>query len=131
MHIPITGFAAAACGLLLLFLSLRISQLRLRHQIALGDGGNSALLRAIRVHGNTTEHAPIFLLQCACYEISGGAGPSLMGLVALFLLARLLFAWGLSRRTVSLPRRAGAALTYLAQFGLSLLLLVQVFSSPR
>ncbi|MES2683779.1 MAG: MAPEG family protein [Pseudomonadota bacterium] len=126
MHIPVTGFAAAVCGLLLLFLAMRVSMLRMQHQVALGDGGIAALMRAIRVHANTVEQVPIFLVQCACYEIYLGAGPLLIALVAAFLLARGLFAWGLSRRTLSAPRRVGAGLTYIVQLILSLCLLEQV-----
>lgn len=129
MHIPVTGFAAAICGLLLLFLAMRVSVLRMRHQIALGDGGIAELVRAIRTHANTVEQVPIFLVQCACYEIYLGASPFLIGVVAAFLLARLLFAWGLSTATLSLPRRIGAGLTYITQLLLALALLVQVVNT--
>ena len=129
MHIPVTALAAALCGLLLLFLAMRVSQLRMRHQVALGDGGKPELMRAIRAHANTVEQVPVFLLQCACYEIYLGASPALMLLVAAFLLARLLLAWGLSTATLSPPRRIGAGLTYLTQLLLSLALLWQVIST--
>lgn len=129
MHIPVTGFAAAVCGLLLLFLAMRVSMLRMRHRVALGDGGIVELVRAIRAHANTMEQVPIFLLMALCYEIYVGASPWLMLLVAGFLLARLLLAWGLSTATLSLPRRLGAALTYLTQLGLALALLVQVVTT--
>ena len=129
MPIPVTALAAALCGLLLLFLAMRVSQLRMRHQVALGDGGKSELIRAIRAHANTCEQAPIFLLQCACYEIYFGAGWTLILLAAAFLLARLLLAWGLSTATLSPPRRIGAGLTYLTQLLLSLALLGQVIST--
>lgn len=129
MHIPVTAFAAAVCGLLLVFLAVRISMLRLHHKVSLGDGGIAELGRAVRAHGNTMEQVPIFLIQCACYEIYLGAGFFLMGLVAAFLLARLLFAWGLSRQTLSSARRIGAGLTYLTQVLLSLALLAQVVTT--
>lgn len=126
MHIPVTGLAAALCGLLLMVLAIRISMLRLHHKVSLGDGGIAGLGRAIRAHGNTVEHAPIFLIQCACYEIYLGAGFFLMGLVAVFVFARFLFAWGLSRHALSPARRIGAGLTYLTQLLLSLALFSQV-----
>jgi len=129
MHIPVTGFAAAVCGLLLLFLAMRVSMLRMQHRVALGDGGVGELTRAIRAHANTMEQVPIFLLMSLCYEMYLGASLSLMLLVAGFLLARLLFAWGLSTATLSLSRRVGAGLTYLSQLGLALALLVQVVTT--
>lgn len=129
MHIPVTGFAAAFCGLLLLFLAMRVSMLRMQHQVALGDGGVVALTRAIRAHANTVEQVPIFLLMSLCYEMYLGAGLSLMLLVGGFLFARLLLAWGLSTATLSPSRRLGAGLTYLTQLGLALALLVQVVTT--
>lgn len=131
MSIPVTGLAAALCGLLLLLLALRISQLRLRHKVSLGDKGIPELLRAIRVHGNTVEHVPVFLIQCACYELAAGRDALLTGCVVLFLLARVVFAWGLSRSSLSLARRAGASLTYVVELVLPVALLVQFFDTLR
>lgn len=126
MHIPVTGFATAFCGLLLVLLAARISLLRTRLKVALGDGGHKDLGRAIRAHGNTAEHAPIFLLMSACYEIYVGASWTLIGLVALFLLGRVLLVWGLYRASINSARRNGALLTYLPQLVLAVTLMVQV-----
>ncbi|MDP3859433.1 MAG: MAPEG family protein [Stagnimonas sp.] len=126
MPIPVTGLATALCGLLLVALAARVSQLRMRHRVALGDGGNAELGRAIRAHGNTAEHAPIFLLMSACSELLAGPTWLLAALVALFLLGRLLLVWGLVRAPINSARRNGAALTYLSQLLLALLLLVQL-----
>lgn len=129
MYIPITGFATAFCGLLLVLLSVRISLLRIRLKVALGDGDNPELRRAIRAHGNTAEQAPIFLLMSACYEIQVGASGFLTSLVAVFLLGRLMLVWGLHRAVISSARRNGALLTYLPQLLLALMLMVQVIGS--
>lgn len=129
MHIPVTGFAAGFCGLLLVLLAMRVSQLRMRLKVSLGDGGHAELARAIRAHGNTVEQAPIFLVMAACYEIYLGAGFAFIGLVAAFLLARVIFAWGLSTASRSLARRVGAGATYLSQLLLALLLLWQVVTT--
>lgn len=128
MLIPVTGFATAFCGLLLVLLAARISLLRTRLKVALGDGGHKDLGRAIRAHGNTAEHAPIFLLMSACYELQGGYFAALVTLVALFLLGRLLLVWGLYRASINSARRNGALLTYLPQLVLAALLMVQVVS---
>lgn len=65
MAITVTLALAAFCGLLLVGLALRVSALRMRHKVPFGDGGNTALMRAIRVHANTAEHAPVFVLAAA------------------------------------------------------------------
>lgn len=126
MHIPVTGFATAICGLLLVLLALRVSRLRMRQRVALGDGGNAELNRAIRAHGNSAEHAPIFLLTSLCYELYAGSSWLLAGLVALFLFGRLSLSWGLSRASINGARRLGAGLTYFSQLALALALLTQL-----
>ena len=128
MHIPVTGFATAFCGLLLVLLAARISLLRTRFKVALGDGGHKDLGRAIRAHGNTAEHAPIFLLMSACYELHAGPSLVLIALVAVFLVGRLLLVWGLYRASINSARRNGALLTYLPQFALAAMLMIQVVS---
>ncbi len=131
MYIPITGLAAAFCGLLLLVLGLRISVLRLRGKVALGDGGNTQLLRAIRVHGNNTEHMPIFLVLCLIYEVYAGGSGFLIATVAVFLLARLLFSIGLSLASVHPLRRLGAGLTFACQAVLPIALIAQILQPLR
>ena len=119
MAIPVTAALAAFCGLLLVGLATRVSMLRMRHKIASGDGGNPALMRAIRTHGNTTEHAPLFLLLALAWELTRGSSPLLIGAAATFVLARVLFTVGVLGRGLHLLRMAGALLTYLAQFALA------------
>lgn len=126
MQIPVTAATTALCALLVVFLAMRVSRLRLRHGIALGDGGNGDLLRAIRAHANTVEFAPMFLLLSLCYELYAGASLLLILLDAGFVLGRLSFAWGLSQRAVHPARRLGAGLSYLTTLLLALLLAAAV-----
>jgi uncharacterized membrane protein YecN with MAPEG domain len=113
MLIPVTAATAVLCALLIVGLGLRVSQLRLRLKVALGDGGNPALLGAIRAHGNAVEYAPIFLVLSLCFEAYAGSVLGLVVLDSAFVVARLLAAWGLSRSSVHPARRLGAMLTYL------------------
>ena len=119
MAIPVTAALAAFCGLLLVGLATRVSMLRMRHKIAFGDGGNPALMRAIRTHGNTTEHAPLFLLLALAWELTRGSTPLLLAAAGTFVLARVLFTVGVLGRGLHLLRMAGAGLTYLAQVALA------------
>ncbi len=129
MQIPVTAACAALSGLLILVLALRVSLLRNRHRIALGDGGNPELMRAIRAHANTIEFVPIFVILALCYELQAGASAALTTLVGVFLLARLSFAIGLSLAPIHPLRRIGAGLSYLCLLLLSLLLLAAVIAS--
>ena len=115
MAIPVTAALAAFCGLLLVGLAGRVSFLRLTLKIPFGDGGNPALMRAIRTHGNTAEHAPIFLLLALAWELSRGADAFLVGVAVLFVTARLVFTVGVLGRGLHLLRVAGAGGTYAAQ----------------
>jgi uncharacterized membrane protein YecN with MAPEG domain len=115
MPIPVTVALAAFCGLLLVGLAGRVSLLRVRHKVSFGDGANPALLRAMRTHGNTAEHAPLFLLLALTWELARGSTPLLVVAAALFVLARALYTVGVLGRGLHLLRMAGAMLTYVAQ----------------
>lgn len=126
-----TAVTAALNGLLIFVLALRVSQLRIRHRVALGDGGRSDLLRAIRTHANAAEHVPIFLVLLLLLEQAAPAAAVwLLGLV--FVGARLMFSAALLRRSASVPRQIGAGLAYLCELVAATWLLVvglmQVFS---
>lgn len=115
MAIPVTAALAAFCGVLLVALASRVSFLRFTLRIPFGDGGNPALMRAIRAHGNTAEHAPIFLLLALAWELTRGGTTLLAALAVLFVVSRLLFAVGVLGRGLHLLRIAGAGGTYGAQ----------------
>jgi hypothetical protein len=123
MELKVTAVSAALLGLLLVALATRISQLRVRHKVPWGDGGNPALLRAIRAHGNTAEYAPLFLLLALVYELAAGATAFLVASCAAFVLARLVFTAGLLGHGLHSLRMLGALLTYLLLAGLALAVL--------
>lgn len=129
MQIPVTAACAAIGGLLILALAIRVSLLRNRFRVALGDGGNEELMRAIRSHANTVEFLPMFVILSLCYELYAGANWALATLVGLFLFGRLSFAIGMALAPVHLLRRVGAGLSYLTLLLLSLLLLAAVIAS--
>ena len=55
----IVPFYASLLAALYFFLSLRVIRMRRRERIALGDGENARLERAIRVHANFAEYVPL------------------------------------------------------------------------
>jgi len=119
MNLVITAATTAVCAVLLAFLALRVSILRTKFKVALGDGGQPELLRAIRAHGNNIEHIPIFLLTSFGYEALAGSTTALALLDALFVIARILLALGLSRSAINRLRRAGAISTLLCELVLA------------
>ena len=71
MAFPITAPVAVALTVLSIILSLRVSFKRGALAIALGDGGNPALLERMRQHGNLMENAPLALIILALAEAQG------------------------------------------------------------
>ncbi len=72
---------------------------------SLGDGGDAALLRAVRRHGNYAENAAIFVASLALLEMLGAARPFVIGLAVLFVVGRILHAIGLSMTNTVNPWR--------------------------
>jgi uncharacterized membrane protein YecN with MAPEG domain len=97
MNLDVTPIYAALLALLFVFLSLRTIHLRRRHRVALGDGDNPELRRAMRAHANFAEYVPFALLLVYFVE-RDGAHLALVHALGLALLAgRLLHAWGVSQ----------------------------------
>ncbi len=96
-NLPIyTALLTAALIILHLVLLFRVIAQRRESKVSLGDGGDEALLRAIRVQGNLLENAPIFLIGLALVELLSGDPMIVVVLGGLFLLSRILHAVGLS-----------------------------------
>lgn len=99
--------------LLLIVLVVPIVAVRVRKDIGIGDGGDAALTRRIRVQGNFIEYVPIGLVLLALLELGGLGATWLWTFGGVLLAARVLHAFGLSRSAGSSPGRAlGALLTF-------------------
>lgn len=110
----VTPLYAGLCAILLIALSLRVARLRGSLKVALGDGGERALQKAIRVQGNFVEYVPMALLLLFLLELSRQAPLwALHVLGAGLLLGRILHAIGLSTSAgLSLGRFVGTLLTF-------------------
>jgi uncharacterized membrane protein YecN with MAPEG domain len=110
----ITALYAALIALLLLALALRVSALRRRFGVGLGDGGHVELHRAIRAHANTVEWALPILLLLLVAELNRAA-PLLLHVGGIALVAgRVMHGAGLGRASgYSMGRFAGTGLTWL------------------
>lgn len=120
-----TSIGLGLLGLLFVCLSYRVSQLRLRHGVTLGDGDNAELRQAIRAQGNFVEYVPMcVLLILAGQTISVNGWIGLIAMIAL-VVGRVFHAFGLySSEGRSTGRLVGTLLTWLVLAGMSLVLIV-------
>jgi uncharacterized membrane protein YecN with MAPEG domain len=104
---------ASLLALFYVYLSARTIGVRRKANISIGDGGDDSMLRAMRMHANFAEHAPIALLLLAFVDIQGAPISLLHSLGTLLSVARLSHAYGIS--SVQAPgkfRIAGIAGTF-------------------
>ncbi len=101
---------AAVLALMFVLLSLRTIRTRQRLRISLGDAGDAAMLRAIRVHANFAEYVPFAILLAAFVEIEGTRPWIVHTLCGMLLLGRLLHVYGIAGATLP-PRATGMVLT--------------------
>lgn len=73
-----------------------IAQIRRSEKVELQTADSDALTRAVRVHGNMVETAPLFLIILGLLELGGGH-PIAVGIFALiFAISRVMHPIGLS-----------------------------------
>jgi len=122
MHIVL--LYAALLALLFVGLSVRTLRLRRRLQIAVGDAGNEAMLRAMRVHSNFAEYVPLSLLLIFFVEGTGANPLFVHALGISILLGRISHAYGVSQINENLLFRVfGMAMTFTAMIAAALRLL--------
>lgn len=68
MPFAVTAIYAAILAFLLIWLAMRIGRERQAAKVSLGTGGNAALERAVRAHGNAAEWIPMALILLALAE---------------------------------------------------------------
>lgn len=108
---------AGLLALLFVVLSVRTLRMRRRLRIAIGDGSDQQMLRAMRVHSNFAEYVPLSLLLLYLVEESGATPANMHALGAALLIGRLLHAIGVSQVDEKYWFRiAGMALTLTVLF---------------
>ncbi len=125
---PVTPLYAAVLGLIFIGLSLRTISLRRRYRIAIGDGRNPLLQRAMRVNANFAEYIPLTLLLIYFVELHDGPRLHVHALGVALVCGRLLHAWGVSQAQENLLyRTAGMMLTFSVMlFACALILIYQL-----
>ena len=110
--------AAMLHAALLMIMLVGLAIFVIRHRgaaaVGIGDGGNKALARAIRVHGNFTEYAPFAIAAYVLLALDGVSAGFIHGLGTVFLVGRVAHAAGLTRNEgASVGRAIGVAATML------------------
>jgi hypothetical protein len=109
MLLPVTLTIAAVAAVVALWLSLRISRIRITDKVMMGDGDNPLMTARMRAHANFVENAPFLVILMALVEMAGGSPTVLWVIGALFVAARIAHPLGLERPAPN-PLRAGGAL---------------------
>lgn len=93
----ITPAYVAILALFFVVLSHRTIRLRRRLKVAVGDADQPMMLRAMRVHANCAEYAPMTLLVIFSLERQVGPGWWIHALGITLIVGRVVHAYGLSQ----------------------------------
>jgi uncharacterized protein len=102
---------AALCAVSQIVLTALVIQRRSALGISFLDGGDPALLKRMRTHGNFTETVPLMLLLLLMLEMAGLPRGWVWALGAAALASRVLHAWGLLAASTMFGRVSGTLLT--------------------
>ncbi len=117
-------WCVAVNAAIVIALALNVSYRRITLRVANGDGGKKEMKAAIRAHGNGVEHVTIFALIVLALELANASTSLLATVVIAFSVGRVLHAFSMLTSAFQV-RRLAAALTYLAEVGAVLALLVE------
>jgi len=118
MILPIALTTTGAAALVNFWLAWRVGQVRVAEKISVGDGGNPRLIARMRAHLNFAEYVPVVLILIALIELAVGAQFWLWVVASVFLVARVLHAFGMDGWRFG--RTAGMAGSSLIMIGLAL-----------
>ena len=130
MILPITLTIAGAAALLNQWLAWRVGQLRRHHKVLIGDGGHKMLTARMRAQSNFVEYTPFFLILLGLVELAIGQATWLWAVAIIFILGRILHAFGMDRDVMNKLRVLGMALTLGPLLGLSIYAIVLAYSQP-
>lgn len=110
---PVLALYAATNALIMLVLGILVVRARVKTRTEIGDGGNLAMMAAIRAHANNAEYVPVALLLMLILIPLRANAYVIHAIGATLTIGRLLHAFGLSRTVgTSVPRFLGMMLTW-------------------
>ncbi len=111
--ITITPIYSVPLALLLIFLSIRIIQIRSKNGVAIGFQSDDYLQRAIRAQANFVEYVPFSLVLISFAELREISVLVIHILCIMLVLGRFLHAYGVSQVAEDLRfRQVGMGLTF-------------------
>ena len=123
-----TALYAVPLALLGLVLWFRVTQMRARLKVSIGDAGNAALHERIRQHGNFIEWTAMVLLLMIIAEGNGAGALWLHIAGGLLLLGRLAHPFGLKADNPGHPLRyVGNSASLLAMLTVMLSIAMKLF----
>lgn len=124
---PITiAFGTLIIGLITL-LAINTTRMRMKTPRDPSPTQREQLRRAMRAHGNNFEHGVPVILLMMFYELGGASATVLCSIGSLYLLARVVYCFGVFTRPGNLAQQLGAGVTYLIELALLGLLLLTLF----
>ena len=121
----VTAYYTSVFVLLYALLSFNVIRLRREHKVSLGDGGQLALQRAIRAHGNFLEYMLPTVILLYFFETGIGANYWFHGVALLFLVGRGIHVVAILSDKSRMPLRViGMALTFTVLISLSVRILL-------
>jgi uncharacterized membrane protein YecN with MAPEG domain len=118
---------AAVLALIFIYLAFRVIKQRRKAKVAIGDGNNPALKRAIAVHNNFAQYVPFCLLLITFIELNHAANYIIHGLCIALLVGRLIHAYGVCQEKENLKlRKIGMISTFTVYIAASILIFIQV-----
>lgn len=117
--LPITLTIAAAAALINIWLAMRISRVRLASKVSIGDGGVPALATRMRAQANFVEYTPLFLILLGLVELAHGSATWLWLVAIVYIVCRILHAFGMDRPAPNPYRAIGIGGTLLATLALA------------
>jgi uncharacterized protein len=126
MTLSIVPVYASILAIIFVVLSVRTLRMRRKVRVAVGDGGNIQLLRAVRAHANFAEYTPFALLLITFMELKGVSHVLLHAHCAALLVGRCSHAFGVSQIQENFRFRVvGMALTLTTILSSSVFLIFQ------
>ena len=118
--LPVTLSAAAAAGIINLWLAMRVGQMRGQTKKIHGDDGGGPLTRRMRAHLNFVEYTPFVLILIAAIELAGRGAVWLPYVAGVYMLARVAHGFGMDSESFSKLRGVGILVTMLTLLGLAI-----------